>query len=73
MTIIGILQGLILFATILALTKPLGAYLARVFSREHTFLDPILSPIEHFIYRISRGNTSEEMQWQRNAINMHKR
>ena len=70
MTIIGILQGLILFATILALTKPLGAYLAHVFSRERTFLDPILSPIERFIYRIIRVNTSEEMPWQRYALSL---
>jgi potassium-transporting ATPase potassium-binding subunit len=70
MTIIGILQGLILFAAIFALTKPLGAYLARVFSRERTILDPVLTPIERFIYRFCRVNAAEEMPWQRYTVSL---
>ena len=70
MTLIGILQGLILLAAILALTKPLGAYLVRVFSRENTFLDPLLTPIERFIYRLCHVNVKEDMPWQRYTISL---
>ncbi len=70
MTTIGILQGFILLAAIFALTKPLGTYLARVFSKEHTFLDPILSPTELFIYQVCRVNAAEEMPWQSYTLSL---
>ena len=53
MTANGILQILILFGLVLACVKPLGLYMARVFARERTFLDPVLAPIERLIYRLS--------------------
>jgi len=47
---------------ILLLTKPLGVYMARVFSHEKTFLDPILSPVERFIYRLIPIDERREMR-----------
>ena len=51
MTINGWLQILFFFALVLAVTKPLGIFMARVFNRERTFLDPVVRPIERLIYR----------------------
>ncbi|HVS83596.1 MAG TPA: potassium-transporting ATPase subunit KdpA [Pyrinomonadaceae bacterium] len=63
MTINGWLQILFFFAVVLALTKPLGVFMARVFNRERTFLDPILRPVERFIYWVTRVDDKREMRW----------
>ena len=61
MTALGWLQAGIFFALIFALTKPLGAYMARVFSGERTFLSPAFLPIENAFYRICRVDPKREM------------
>ena len=45
-------QFAIFLILLLALSKPLGEYMGRVFERERTFLDPALRPLERFIYRL---------------------
>jgi potassium-transporting ATPase potassium-binding subunit len=49
---------------------PLGLYMARVFNGEHTFLDPILLPLERFIYRAGGVKPDAEMTWSEYAIAM---
>ena len=66
----GVLQIVFYVVVLLALAKPLGAFMARVFQRERTFLDPILGPVERFIYRFARINPDEEMDWKTNSIAM---
>ena len=44
MTVNGWLQIIVYLAVLLAITKPVGVFMARVFSRERTFLDPVLRP-----------------------------
>ncbi len=61
MTIYGWLQAAIYFVLLCALTKPLGLYLARVFSGERTFLSPVLVPVEKLLYRICRIDPAREM------------
>jgi K+-transporting ATPase ATPase A chain len=63
MTLNGWLQILFFFALILAVTKPLGGFMARVFNRERTFLDPLLRPIERLIYRLTGVDEGREMRW----------
>ncbi len=63
MTLSGIFQILLFFAVLLALTKPMGIYLTRVYSGEKTFLDFILKPIERLFYAITRVDVSREMNW----------
>jgi K+-transporting ATPase ATPase A chain len=63
MTINGWLQILLFFFVILALTKPLGVFMARVFNREKTFLDPVLRPVERVIYKLTRVDEDREMHW----------
>ena len=70
MTANGWLQILLFLALILLVTKPLGVYMSRVFSREKTFLDPVLRPIERLLYRVTRVDESHEMRWTEYAIAM---
>src|SRR5689334_167449 len=48
---------------VLLITKPLGVFMARVFNREKTFLDPVLRPIEKLIYRLIGIDEQKEMRW----------
>jgi K+-transporting ATPase ATPase A chain len=70
MTVSILLQLGLYLLVLLLLVKPLGAYMARVYHGERTFLDPVLRPIERFIYRLARMRADEEMDWKRYAIAM---
>ena len=70
MTLNGILQIALYLVVLLLLAKPLGAFMARVFQREKTFLDPVLGPLERLIYRVARIDAGSEMDWKENAIAM---
>ena len=70
MTAIGWLQAIAFFAIILALTKPLGLYLARVFEGERTWFSPLLEPVERAIYRLCGVRADEEMSWVVYALSM---
>src|SRR5579872_3549128 len=63
MTAIGLLQILVFFAIIVAITKPTGSYMYRVFEGQRTWLHPVLGPIERLIYRISGIREDEEQSW----------
>ena len=64
------LQLILYFGTLLLLTKPLGAYMAKVYQGERVFLDPILGPVERFLYRLSGINPRSEMTWKTYAVAM---
>jgi len=70
MTANGWLQILVFFAIIFASTKPIGLFMARVFSGERTFMDPILKPVERLIYRLTRVDPEREMKWTEYAVSM---
>ena len=70
MTANGWLQIIIFFALILAVTKPMGVFMARVFSRERTFMDPVLRPVEKLLYRVTRVDDTHEMRWTEYAVSM---
>ena len=70
MTINGWLQILFFFALVLAVTKPLGIFMARVFNRERTFMDPVLRPIERLLYRVTAVDENREMGWIEYAVSM---
>ena len=70
MTLNGWLQIFVFLALVLAVTKPLGVFMARVFSGERTFLDPVLRPIERLIYRVTGVDEEHEMRWTEYAISM---
>jgi K+-transporting ATPase ATPase A chain len=55
---------------ILAITKPLGVYMARVFNGEGTFLTPALRPVESLIYRLCGVDPNSEQRWTSYSISM---
>lgn len=65
MTLIGVVQILIFFLLLILAVKPLGGYMARVYSGEHTLLSSILGPVERWIYRLSGIRPDDEMSWKR--------
>jgi potassium-transporting ATPase potassium-binding subunit len=70
MTPNGWLQILLFFAVVLMVTKPIGLFMAKVFSREHTFLDPIMRPVERLLYKLTRVDENHEMRWTEYSIAM---
>ena len=70
MTANGWIQILLFLVLILAVTKPLGIFMARVFNRERTFLDPVVRPIERLLYRVTGVDEHHEMRWTEYAIAM---
>jgi potassium-transporting ATPase potassium-binding subunit len=63
MTAIGWIQIILYCAIIVALVKPLGWYMTRVFSGERTFLSPILRPVEAGLYAIAGVDERREQHW----------
>jgi K+-transporting ATPase ATPase A chain len=63
MTSLGIVQILVFFALIFVCTKPLGAYMARVFEGQRTFMHPILRWLEVLTYRVSGVREEVEQRW----------
>src|SRR5712691_6346648 len=63
MTSLGILQILVFFALIFVCTKPLGAYMARVFEGQRTFMHPILRWLEVLTYKVSGVREEVEQRW----------
>ena len=63
MTILGLLQVAVFFALVLLATKPMGAYMTRVFEGERTLLHPALRPVERVCYRLFHVSEQEEMRW----------
>src|SRR3984885_6244654 len=63
MTAIGWIQILLYCAIIVALVKPLGWYMTRVFNGERTFLSPVLRPVEAGLARAGRVGESREQHW----------
>ncbi len=70
MTANGWFQVGLFFLLLLAITKPMGLYMARVFSGEKTFMDPVLRPVERLLYRVTGVDETYEMRWTEYAIAM---
>jgi K+-transporting ATPase ATPase A chain len=70
MTANGWFQILLFFVLVLLVTKPLGIFMTHVFSRERTFMDPVMRPIERLLYRVTGVDENHEMRWTEYAISM---
>ncbi len=70
MTANGWLQIGVYLLILLAITKPMGVFMARVFAGEKTFLDPALRPLERLLYRITGIDDKREMDWKEYTIAM---
>jgi len=70
MTPHGIVLIAVYFGVLIAITKPLGSFMARLFEGERTFLHPVLRPVERLIYRLSGVREDEEQHWTRYSISL---
>jgi potassium-transporting ATPase potassium-binding subunit len=59
----GWLQITVFVAVVIALTKPLGLYMARVYGGRRVFLSPLLGPVERLTYRVLRVDPAAEQDW----------
>ena len=65
--ILGIIA---MFVITLLLALPLGKYMAKVYSNEPTFLDPIFNPIEKLLFKICGIDVSKEQTWKQQMASM---
>lgn len=63
MTSNGIFQIVFFFLIILALTKPIGSFMAKLFEGQRTFLHALLRPLEVLTYKLVGVNETTEQRW----------
>ena len=68
MTASGLLQLAIYVVVLVALVRPLGAYMARVFEGDRTWLTPVIAPIEGLVYRVAGVDPAREQDWRRYTL-----
>jgi K+-transporting ATPase ATPase A chain len=68
MTLNGWLQILFFLGAIFAVTPLIGGYMAKVFTRQRTWLDPIVRPLERLVYTTTGVNEHHEMRWTEYAM-----
>jgi K+-transporting ATPase ATPase A chain len=71
MDIYGWIQLVLFVGILLACTKPLGVYLVGVLdAKGKTFIDPIVQPLEHLLYRCLSIDRNQEQTWKQSAISL---
>jgi K+-transporting ATPase ATPase A chain len=68
MTVYSWIQLALYLVVLLLLAKPLGTFMARVYQGQHTFLDPVMGPVERLIYRVAGVRSADEMGWKTYAV-----
>ena len=64
------METVLFFVVLLAMIKPFGTFMAKVYQGERTFLTPVLAPCENLLYRVCGVNRDEEMDWKRYSIGL---
>jgi potassium-transporting ATPase potassium-binding subunit len=70
MTANGVLQIGVFFVLILALAKPMGSFMTKVFAGERTFLHPVLRPVEKLCYTLCGVKENTDQRWTQYAGSM---
>jgi K+-transporting ATPase ATPase A chain len=70
MTINGYIQLAFYMLVLIALVKPLGWYMARVYDGQSVGLNRVLGPLERGLYRLFGTREDQEMNWKQYAIAM---
>ncbi|HEV2424696.1 MAG TPA: potassium-transporting ATPase subunit KdpA [Terriglobia bacterium] len=70
MTATGILNIVVFLLVLLALTKPLGVFMTKLFQGERTFLHPVIRPIEKLTYRLCGVREDTEQRWTQYAASL---
>jgi K+-transporting ATPase ATPase A chain len=55
------LEYVVFLVIVVGLAAPVGRYLARVCQRRRTYLDPVLRPVESWLYRLLGVDSAQEM------------
>jgi K+-transporting ATPase ATPase A chain len=66
----GIFQIAVFFLVLVALTKPIGAYMAKVFAGERTWMHRLLRPLETTVYKLCGIDEKAEQRWTRYAAGL---
>jgi K+-transporting ATPase ATPase A chain len=70
MTANGYLQLVLYVVVLLALAKPLGSYMARIFEGQPAVLNTVGGPLERLLYRVCGVDPAKEMRWTQYALAM---
>jgi K+-transporting ATPase ATPase A chain len=70
MTSNGWLQIALFGVIVIAITRPFGSYMTRVFAGERTFLSPVLRPLERLVYWCCGVDETQEQSWRTYAVSM---
>jgi K+-transporting ATPase ATPase A chain len=70
MTSVGLINIAIFFLLVLALTKPIGTFMVKIFQGERTFLHPALRPLERLAYKLCGVREDEEQHWTQYAASL---
>jgi K+-transporting ATPase ATPase A chain len=70
MTLNGYFQLILYVVVLIALARPLGSFMAKVYQGEPTLLSRVLGPVERLFYRLAGVREDEEMDWKTYAIAM---
>src|ERR1700689_679063 len=70
MTANGWIQIAIFCAVVIAVTRPLGGYMTRIFNGERTLLSPVLRPVERAVYWCCGVDEKQEQNWLTYAVSM---
>jgi K+-transporting ATPase ATPase A chain len=68
MTGFGVLQVLLHLAALVAMVRPLGAFMARVYQGERTWLSPVVAPLERLVYRVAGIDPAFDQDWKRYTL-----
>ena len=68
MSLPNLLQYGVFLLIVIALVRPLGGYMTRVFAGQRTWLDFLLRPLERLIYKLTGVDPTVEMNWKRYAV-----
>lgn len=64
----GLLQIALYLGVLLALAKPMGSYMARIYEGKLPVFVRWLAPAENFFYRLCGVDSKQEMRWTRYAM-----
>jgi len=70
MTANGYIQLMLYLVVLIALAKPLGTYMARIFEGQPAVLNTLCGPSERLLYRLCGVDASKEMRWTQYALAM---
>jgi potassium-transporting ATPase potassium-binding subunit len=70
MTLNGYIQLILFMVVLIALAKPLGWYMARVYDDQSVGLNRLFRPLERLLYRLFGTREDEEMNWKQYAFAM---